>query len=148
LQVAGYVAVGFPLGFWSNLLLHGRSHWQQLVQQTNLPKLFITGDKDNFTTVEMLQGYVEALQANSGSNSSNNNASSSSSPGGINSSSSTPGAINSNSSNPRATTSNSSADVDLVVMPGADHFFVERWEELADVVCSWVGKVEGRHRLE
>ena len=57
-----------PLGFWANILLHGRSHWQQ-VKQLHVPKLFI-GDRDNFTTVETLHRYPDGSSANSRSSSS------------------------------------------------------------------------------
>ena len=109
LQVVGYVAIGFPLGFWANILLHGRSHWQQ-VKQLHVPKLFITGDRDNFTTMETLQEYLDGLSASSRSNGS-------------------PGAA---------------AEVELKVVQGADHFYVDRWQELAEIVLSWVARIEGR----
>lgn len=54
-----YIAIGYVFGWWASVLFGG--HYKA-VMEARLPKLFIMGDKDGFTSVKQLEARVSACQ--------------------------------------------------------------------------------------
>jgi alpha/beta superfamily hydrolase len=54
------IAIGYPKGFWARFIFH--SHYGLTNPHSDIPKLFILGDADNFTSVKTLQTLVDQVQ--------------------------------------------------------------------------------------
>ncbi|KAJ7530530.1 hypothetical protein O6H91_14G007500 [Diphasiastrum complanatum] len=59
-QIKGYVALGYPFGFWGWLFF---GHHKRAVLKSEKPKLFVMGTRDGFTSVKQ---FVKALKTASG----------------------------------------------------------------------------------
>lgn len=58
-KLHGVVVFGYPKGFWAGFLFS--PHYGMVDPQSNIPKLFILGDQDNFTSVSTMQNLMEHI---------------------------------------------------------------------------------------
>ena len=64
-NISGYIAVGYTFGYLSSIAF-GR-HYSFLISSST-PKLFIMGEKDEFTSVHQLEGMAAKMRRANGSN--------------------------------------------------------------------------------
>ena len=115
------MAVGPPLGFWSNLLLGGRAAWD-LLAASPVPKLTVCGDADNFTSIAHLRGLVQQHNRARGASDGGHEGCSGRGAAGAE--------------------GQGGGRMRLEVLAGADHFYAGRWAEVAGVVVRWLLQVE------
>eukprot|EP00164_Ancoracysta_twista_P009577 GFYU01014217.1.p1 GENE.GFYU01014217.1~~GFYU01014217.1.p1 ORF type:complete len:302 (+),score=40.90 GFYU01014217.1:253-1158(+) len=58
--ICGYVAIGYPMGMMAQVGLMHRGRMQEVLSHKALPKLFVCGDRDDFTSWETLENKVRA----------------------------------------------------------------------------------------
>lgn len=51
-HIKAYAAIGYVFGFWASILFGG--HYQAVLQ-ADVPRFFVMGDRDGFTSVRQLQ---------------------------------------------------------------------------------------------
>jgi uncharacterized protein len=57
--VVAYVGIGYVFGIWASVLFGG--HYQAVLE-AEVPKFFIMGDKDGFTSVKQLEARVASCK--------------------------------------------------------------------------------------
>lgn len=57
-SIRGYVAIGYVFGRLASLLFG--KHYRAVLEAENVPKLFVMGERDGFTTLSQLKARVSA----------------------------------------------------------------------------------------
>ena len=58
-KIHAIVAIGYPKGFWASFLFS--SHYPLIDPKSSIPKLFVLGENDNFTSVSAMKALVSQI---------------------------------------------------------------------------------------
>ena len=110
--VAAYASVGFPLGLLSRWFLSAAGAWAALASAA-APKLVVMGTADQFTGIGQLRAAVAEHDAAAAS------AAAAQASGGA---------------------AAAVGPMDVEILEGADHFYQNRWDEVARLVVDWLAR--------